>query len=201
MLLEVILSKVILLEVRGGDMRTQFVAMIGSALAGLLILSGPALSQQKTAKQCQEEWRANKAAYQSASVTEKAYVDKCRAGESVALPSGPAAAPTVAAPTPAAATKPVAAPAPAAAAKPVAAPASKPAPTAATAPTGANEFAAEAEAKAHCSSDTVVWANLKSKIFHYSGHKDYGKTKEGAYMCEKDATAQGIRAAKNEKQP
>jgi hypothetical protein len=173
-------------------MRTQFVAMIGSALAGLLILSGPALSQQKTAKQCQEEWRANKAAYQSASVTEKAYVDKCRAGESVALPSGPAPAPTVAAPTPAA---------PAAAAKPVAAPASKPAPTAATAPTGANEFAAEAEAKAHCSSDTVVWANLKSKIFHYSGHKDYGKTKEGAYMCEKDATAQGIRAAKNEKQP
>jgi hypothetical protein len=185
-------------------MRTQFVAIIGSALASLLVLSGPALSQQKTAKQCAEEWRANKAAYQSASVTEKAYVDKCRAGESVALPSGPAAAPTVAAPTPAAATKPVAAPtpaAPAAAAKPVAAPASKPAPTAATAPTGANEFAAEAEAKAHCSSDTVVWANLKSKIFHYSGHKDYGKTKEGAYMCEKDATAQGIRAAKNEKQP
>ena len=73
--------------------------------------------------------------------------------------------------------------------------------TAAIAPTGANEFSTEAQAKARCPTDTVVWANLKSKIFHFSGHKDYGATKEGAYMCEKDATAQGIRAAKNEKHP
>jgi hypothetical protein len=47
----------------------------------------------------------------------------------------------------------------------------------------------------------VVWANLKSKIYHFSGTKDYGATKDGAYMCEKDATAQDIRAAKNEKHP
>jgi hypothetical protein len=47
----------------------------------------------------------------------------------------------------------------------------------------------------------VVWANLKSKIYHFSGAKAYGTTKEGAYMCEKDATAQDIRAAKNEKHP
>ena len=67
--------------------------------------------------------------------------------------------------------------------------------------TGANEFAAEALAKARCPTDTVVWANLKSKIYHFSGTKDYGTTKEGAYMCEKDATAQGVRAAKNEKHP
>src|SRR5438874_11033725 len=32
---------------------------------------------QKTVKACREEWRANKAAYQAAKVTEKAYVDKC----------------------------------------------------------------------------------------------------------------------------
>ena len=82
-----------------------------------------------------------------------------------------------------------------------AAPAAKPAPTAATAPAGANEFAAEALAKARCPADTVVWANLKSKIYHFSGNKDYGTTKEGAYMCEKDAMAQGVRAAKNEKHP
>jgi len=43
--------------------------------------------------------------------------------------------------------------------------------------------------------------NLDSKIYHFSGHKDYGHTKEGAYMCEKDALGQGIRAAKNEKHP
>jgi hypothetical protein len=46
-----------------------------------------------------------------------------------------------------------------------------------------------------------VWANLNSKIYHFGGHKDYGHTKEGAYMCEKDALGQGIRAAKNEKHP
>jgi hypothetical protein len=56
-------------------------------------------------------------------------------------------------------------------------------------------------AKARCPSDTVVWANLNSKIYHFSGHKDYGNTKDGAYMCEKDAAAQGVRAAKNEKHP
>jgi hypothetical protein len=66
---------------------------------------------------------------------------------------------------------------------------------------GANEFSSEAQAKSRCPTDTVVWANLKSKIYHFAGHKDYGNTKEGAYMCEKDAAGQGIRAAKNEKHP
>ncbi len=231
-------------------MRNQLVAMMCSAFVGVLALSGPALSQQKTAKACQDEWRANKdanqkagitekayvdkcrggdaaatpavtspgspaqktakmcqgewqankAAYQAGGITEKAYVEKCRAGETVALPEAPAPAPTMAAPTPAAKPAPAptaATPAPARAS----APASKPAPTAASAPTGANEFAAEAQAKAHCPTDTVVWANLESKIYHFSGNKSYGTTKEGAYMCEKDAMTQGVRAAKNEKHP
>jgi hypothetical protein len=38
-------------------------------------------------------------------------------------------------------------------------------------------------------------------IYHFSGNKAYGKTKTGAYMCEQDATSQGIWAAKNEKHP
>ena len=46
-----------------------------------------------------------------------------------------------------------------------------------------------------------MWANLDSRIYHFSGNKNYGNTKEGAYMCEKDALGQGIRAAKNEKHP
>jgi hypothetical protein len=49
--------------------------------------------------------------------------------------------------------------------------------------------------------DTVVWVNLHSKIYHYAGHKTYGKTKTGAYMCERDTAAQGMRASKNEKPP
>ena len=148
----------------------------------------------KTVKACQEEWRANKAAYQAANITEKAYVEKCRAGEQVALPSGtpspPPAAPAAATPAPA--------PAPAAASPPA-----KPAPVAAAPsnPTGAGQFAAEAQAKAHCPADIVVWVNLKSKVYHFSGYKNYGHTEEGAYMCEKEATAQGFRATKNEKRP
>ena len=67
--------------------------------------------------------------------------------------------------------------------------------------TGSGQFADESQAKAHCPSDTVVWANLSSKIYHFHGTKDYGNTKRGAYVCEKDATAEGLRAAKNEKHP
>jgi hypothetical protein len=229
-------------------MRNQIVALTCSALAGFLVLSGPAFSQQKTVKACQDEWRAGKDANQAAGITEKAYVDKCRAGGAAATPTAAPAAATTAAPAapgaaaaqkpakvcqdewrankaayqaggvtekayvdkcragetialPAPATTPASAPAAKPVATPASAPATKPAPTAATAATGANEFAAEALAKAHCPADTVVWANLDSKVYHFSGNKNYGTTKEGAYMCEKDALGQGVRAAKNEKHP
>lgn len=143
----------------------------------------------KSAKACQEEWRANKAAYQAASVTEKAYVEKCRAGETVALPG---AAPASKPPAPAAA----------APANPPAATVAKPRGTVvAPSQAGANQFATESQAKSHCSSDVVVWANLTSKIYHFAGYKNYGHTEHGAYMCERDATAQGFRASKTEKRP
>jgi hypothetical protein len=177
-------------KIEEANMRTVFVALMCSALAGFWVAATPALAQQKTVKACQDEWRANRAANQAAGITEKAYVDKCRAGEAAA----PAAA------QPAAPAKPAAVPAPAAPAAP--APTRASAPAAPAAPTGANQFSNEGQAKAHCvGSDIVVWANLNSKIYHFSGHKDYGHTKEGAYMCEKDALGQGIRAAKNEKHP
>jgi hypothetical protein len=65
----------------------------------------------------------------------------------------------------------------------------------------ADEFTSEAQAKAHCPSDTVVWVNLGTKIYHYSGTRSYGKTKKGAYMCERDTARAGLRAAKGEKHP
>jgi len=73
--------------------------------------------------------------------------------------------------------------------------------TATPAPAGANQYTTEVQAKVRCGSGTVVWANLDSKIYHFTGYKDYGNTKAGAYMCERDATSQGMRAAKNEKHP
>ncbi len=74
-----------------------------------------------------------------------------------------------------------------------------PAPPAATLKKG--QFKTEAEAKASCPSDNVVWVNLRSKVFHTSESKSYGKTKSGAYMCEKDSTAAGFHAPKRSKNP
>jgi hypothetical protein len=160
---------------------------------GLFAAVSSSHAQQKTEKVCREEWKANKAANQAAKITEKAYVEKCRAGGSAAEP---AAAPAAGRPSKEkTTTAPMAAPA-AAPAKSSAQPA-----PATMAPTGANQYSTEAQAKARCGSGTVVWANLNSKIYHFAGHKDYGNTKSGAYMCERDATSQGIRAAKNEKHP
>jgi len=156
-----------------------------AAVGGMVVLGdAPAFAQQKTAKQCADEWRANKADNQAKGILEKDYVTRCRAGSAAAQPA-PAAAPA-------------ATPAPAAAATPAAAP--KPRETTAVAP-AAGQFANEALAKARCPTDTVVWVNEKSKIYHFSGNKDYGATKEGTYMCERDAVAAGDRAAKNEKHP
>ncbi len=61
---------------------------------------------------------------------------------------------------------------------------------------GKGQFATEAEAKASCPTDTVVWANFTSKIYHPSTSKVYGKTRRGAYMCEKEAAAGGFRPPK-----
>ncbi len=58
------------------------------------------------------------------------------------------------------------------------------------------EYADEASAKAHCPTDTVVWANTTSKAYHLAGTKYYGKTKKGAYMCQKDADSSGFHAPK-----
>jgi hypothetical protein len=160
-------------------MKALSVAAICGVVLAAITPSLSASAQQKSAAACRAEWRANKAANEAAGKTEKAYVAECRSG----------AAST--------ATPPAAAPCPGASA-----PTRQPAPTRrAAAPTAANEFPTEAEAKAHCPGDTVVWANTKSKIYHFSGHRDYGSTKAGAYMCEKDTAAAGIRGAKNEKHP
>jgi hypothetical protein len=161
-------------------MKLPFILAMCSAMIGVLAFSSPVIAQQKTVKACQEEWRANKAANQAAKITEKSYVEKCRADV-----AAPATAPAVAAPA-----KPAA---------PAAAAPKAPAPAAAS--TGVNQYTTEALAKARCPSDTVVYVNLNSKIYHFAGHKDYGNLKNGAYMCEKDTVGAGARAAKNEKHP
>ena len=179
--------------------------LIGGAMA--LAASG-ATGAESVMKQCGEEWKAAKAAGTTNGQTWQDFLKTCRAQKEGA------AAPAAAAPTPTPAAAPAPAPAPAAAPTPTPAAAAAPAPAPAAAPapkkttpakpavaaTGAGEFAAEAEAKAHCPSDTVVWVNTKSHKYHYAGHKSYGATKQGAYMCEADAKAAGDVAAKGEKE-
>jgi hypothetical protein len=155
-------------------------------------MAAPAAAEKKkTTKECRAEWTANKAANQAKGVTEKAYVEQCRSGATAMTP--PTSTPT---PTETKMTPPASEPMK---------PAKKAAHTEMTPgmgkPEGANQFADESQAKAHCRSGTVVWANLDSKIYHFAGHADYGHTKQGAYMCESDATAEGMRPAKNEKHP
>ncbi|WP_421915957.1 hypothetical protein [Mesorhizobium sp.] len=149
----------------------------------------------KTAKACDAEYAANKDAIKKSGETKKDFVAACRAGtEVIPVGQGTTAAPTAA---------PATAPATTAPAKPSSTTRTKtvPAPSVAGTPTGANQFATEGQAKARCPAGTVVWVNLKSKIFHFAGSRNYGNTKQGAYICESDATASGFRAAENEKQP
>jgi hypothetical protein len=74
------------------------------------------------------------------------------------------------------------------AATPAATPAAKkhqaPAPQATQAPGGGNG---------------QVWVNSETHVYHKEGSKWYGKTKQGKYMSEADATKEGDKAAKNEK--
>ena len=41
-----------------------------------------------------------------------------------------------------------------------------------------------------------VWANLETKVYHYSGDRWFGATKKGQCMNEADAQKAGYRAAK-----
>jgi hypothetical protein len=177
-----------------GKTRAEFIAQCKTEQSGAAPAAAPAAPAAatatapaggKTKKECNAEYSANKAAIKAAGQKKADFVTSCLAGNETVPPAPAAAAPAAApAPAPAAAPAPMA-PAPAAAApKPMAAPS-----------------ASEMEVKAKCPSDTVVWVNTKSHVYHFAGTRDYGNTKSGAYMCEADAKSAGSRAAKNETHP
>jgi hypothetical protein len=76
--------------------------MLCPALTGYWLAQSPALVQQKTVKTCAADWKASKTDNQAKGITERSYVDQCRAA-AVQPTTAPAAAkpaaPTVAAPT------------------------------------------------------------------------------------------------------
>jgi len=139
-------------------------------------------------KECGAEWQTAKSNNTTNGQTWPQFLKDCKARHATTTEAAPAPAPA-------------ATPAPVAPAPTPVAPRPTPSKAAKVAPssTGAGEFASEGEAKGHCPSDTIVWVNTKSHKYHYAGHRSYGTTKQGAYMCEADAKTSGDVAAKGEK--
>jgi hypothetical protein len=50
---------------------------------------------------------------------------------------------------------------------------------------------------AQSSESRQVWVNTATGVYHYPGTRWYGNTKQGKFMSEEDARAQGHRPAKN----
>ena len=61
----------------------------------------------------------------------------------------------------------------------------------------ARHFQFEAQAKRHCPGDTVVWLNVPTRTYLFKGMRWYGNTKSGAFVCRKEAVAEGDRPARN----
>ena len=66
---------------------------------------------------------------------------------------------------------------------------------------GADQYGTEAGAWVNCHTDTVVWANLNSDIYHFHGTPQYGTRSTERICASSDSRRAGTRAAKNEKHP
>ncbi len=60
-----------------------------------------------------------------------------------------------------------------------------------------DQFQSEQAAQMHCPSDTVVWVNLPTGVFHFKGQRWYGRTKNGSFVCQKEAVKEGDRGTRN----
>jgi hypothetical protein len=58
-------------------------------------------------------------------------------------------------------------------------------------------FPTEAAAQKHCPSDTVVWLNTATGVYHEKGMRWYGNTKAGSYVCRAEADNAGDRDTRN----
>ena len=82
-----------------------FVAACAVFLATFVSISSPSIAQQKTVKQCQDEWRANKVENQAKGIKEKDYVAQCRGETAATPPAAPVPQATPAPPPPSAGRK------------------------------------------------------------------------------------------------
>jgi hypothetical protein len=48
-----------------------------------------------------------------------------------------------------------------------------------------------------CPGDKLVWVNTRSHIYHFQGERYFGSTKEGKFICEREADKEGDRPTHN----
>jgi hypothetical protein len=48
-----------------------------------------------------------------------------------------------------------------------------------------------------CQGDKLVWVNTRSHIYHFQGERYFGSTKQGKFLCERDADKEGDRPTHN----
>ena len=154
---------------------------------------GAPATGQSVMRLCASQWKEAKAAGTTAGQTWPQFLSQCRARQTSTASSSGGFAP---APAPA--------PAPASQSGSLfpwwqqSAPSSAPASNVgAPSALQAGQYTTELAARARCPSDTVVWVNTPTRIYHYSGTRYYGHTLKGGYMCEADARSAGYRAARN----
>ncbi len=148
---------------------------------------------QSAMRLCASQWKDAKAAGTTGGLSWPQFLSQCRARQGSAVSSSGGFAP---------ASAPAPAPAPQSGSLfpwwQQSAPASTPASNVgAPSALQAGQYTTELAARARCPSDTVVWVNTPTRIYHYSGTRYYGHTLKGAYMCEADARGGGYRAARN----
>ena len=152
---------------------------------------GAPATGQSVMRLCASQWKDAKAAGTTAGQTWPQFLSQCRARQTSTASSSGGFAPGSA---------PAPAPAPASQSGSLfpwwqqSAPASN---SGAPSALQAGQYTTELAARARCPSDTVVWVNTPTRIYHYSGTRYYGHTLKGAYMCEADARTGGYRATRN----
>jgi hypothetical protein len=62
--------------------------------------------------------------------------------------------------------------------------------------TSPNDFKTVAEAKRHCGRRAIVWVIASAHVYLEKRDPGYGRTGQGAYMCEDEAMGDGNRRAR-----
>jgi hypothetical protein len=65
--------------------------------------------------------------------------------------------------------------------------------------TSRNDFDSEVEAARHCSGRPVVWVVPASHVYYFKSDPGYGSGRDGAYMCEDEASGDRNRPARDKR--